>query len=147
MLIYFGRLANTLFSAIEVSLTNVSSDMVIELHFPIPLRLKSYVNVLILIDLDWSVVSIFDFYAKEFLCNSQIFHIKSLTQMLFNCYNHTALLASDDEVIDIQCNVCPFAICALMYPDTWIECWLLKIEFRKYLGDDVKLSTRDCLSP
>ena len=49
------------------------------------MTLEELLNILILVYLDRAVISVLNFHAEEFPCNSQILHLKSFTETVLDC--------------------------------------------------------------
>src|SRR5271170_3499140 len=75
-----------------------------------PMTFEQLADVLILVDFNRSVFSVLDFHAKELSRDSQILHLESFARGLFNRSNIFIIVASDEEVVDIEGNIRPFTV-------------------------------------
>src|SRR5271154_2776331 len=101
------------------------------------MALQKLLNVLVLVDLDRSVTSIFNFNTEKLLCDPQILHLKSFTKALFDRGYLSLVFASDNEIINIEGNICSFTICILMDPNAGIRLTLLEVKIGENFCDNV----------
>jgi hypothetical protein len=76
------------------------------------MTIKELLDVLVLMNHDRPVVSIFDFHAKKLPCDTQILHLESFSEASFDCDDGLFVLPSNDEIIDVEgdVNAFPFLI-------------------------------------
>ena len=84
------------------------------------MTLEELLNVLILVDFDRSVIPILDFYPKKLPCDPQILHLKPFAEALLDRGDFTLVFPGNNEIIDIEGDICSLAICILMNPDAGV---------------------------
>ena len=65
-------------------------------------------------DFNQFVFSVLDFHAKELSRDSQTLHLESFAQAPFNRSDIFFIVASDEEVVDIEHNIQPFTVFILV---------------------------------
>jgi hypothetical protein len=84
------------------------------------MTIKELLDILVLINLDRPVVSMFDFHAKKLLCDTQILHFELFTEASFDCDDGLFVFPSNDEIVDIKGNVNAFPFLIFENPDARI---------------------------
>ena len=111
--------------------------------FPHPMVLEELLDILILVNLDRSIVPVFDFDTEKLLCNSQILHFKPFAKALFNCVDDVLVFSRNNEVIDIKGDIRFLAVSGIfMNPNAGIGFTLLEVKIRENFCNEVEPCAR-----
>src|SRR5579859_1880698 len=89
---------------------------------------EELLNVPILMYFDRSIVPVFDFHAEKPSCDSEILHVKSFAEAPFNRGDIFLVVPSNDEIVNVESDVCAFAVGILVNENAGIRFALLEVE-------------------
>src|SRR5579859_1391460 len=108
---------------------------------------EELLNVSILMYFDRSIFPVFNLHAEKPSCDSKILHDESFTEAPFNHGDIFLIVPSNDEIVDVESDVCAFAVGILVNEDAGIGLALLKIEIDQDCCDQLKPCAGDCFNP
>src|SRR5579859_5775199 len=100
--------------------------------------LEKLLNVPILVYFDRSIIPVFDLHAEKPCCNPQVLHIKPFTEAPFNRCNIFLVVPSNDEIINVESDVCAFIVCILVDEDAGVRLTLLEVKVDQDLCNQLK---------
>ena len=89
---------------------------------------KKLLNILILVNFNWFIIFIFNFYTKKLYYNFKIFYIKLFAKVIFNYKNILFIIFGDNKIIDIESNIYIFIVSIFVNKDIKIKLALLKVK-------------------
>src|SRR5579859_5592128 len=102
------------------------------------MTLKKLLNVPILVYFDRSIVPVFDLHAEKPSCDSEILHVESFAEAPFNRGNLFLIIPSNDEIVNIESDVCAFTVGILVNEKAGIGFTLLEVKVDQDCCDQLK---------
>ena len=89
---------------------------------------EQLLDVSILVYFDRSIVPVFNLHPEKSSCDPEILHIKSFAEATFDRGDVVLIVPSNNEIVNVESDVCAFTVGILVNEDAGIGFALLKIE-------------------